>query len=143
MATKKWKMSRDPLFRGDRKEYVSRPVPLANPSIVRHVLFLEGPGRDTPYLSTTEEYEIAEHFANNGQVWQTYVKEFRKEGVRHISKSELLRLMKGNGQGKAKWKSAYEVMQARRYVEQWGEHLLDFREVTEVDVVVDKIFCRS
>lgn len=143
MANKKWKMRRNPLYRGDRKENVSIPTPNADHSIVRHILFLEGPGRDTPYLSTTEEYDVAMYFANGGHVWQTYAKKMKEEGVAHISKSELLQLMKGNGKGKAKWPSAFEVMQARRYVEQWGEHLLDFRELTGVESIVEAIFEKS
>jgi hypothetical protein len=71
------------------------------------------------------------------------VKEAKKEGVSHISKTELLNLMKGNGKGKAKWPSAFEVMQARRYVEQWGEHLLDFRQVDSTVEAVKKIFKKS
>jgi hypothetical protein len=51
--------------------------------------------------------------------------------------------MKGNGKGKAKWPNAFEVMQARRYVEQWGEHLLDFRETEETSTAVKKIFSKS
>jgi len=51
--------------------------------------------------------------------------------------------MKGNGKGKAKWPSSFEVMQARRYVEQWGEHLLDFRQIDDTAKVVKKIFKKS
>jgi hypothetical protein len=99
-------------------------------------------GRETPYLSTSEEYNLAENFSN-GAVWQTFVKKAKAESVRHISQSELLSLMKGNGKGKAKWPNAFEVMQARRYVEQWGEHLLDFRETEEPSTAVKKIFSKS
>ena len=59
------------------------------------------------------------------------------------SRTELLSLMKGNGKGKAKWPSAFEVMQARRYVEQWEEHLLDFREVDDPAEATEKIFSKS
>ena len=51
--------------------------------------------------------------------------------------------MKGNGKGKAKWPNAFEVMQARRYVEQWGEHLLDFHGIQEPSAVTKKIFEKS
>ncbi len=51
--------------------------------------------------------------------------------------------MKGNGKGKAKWENAFEVMQARRYVEQWNEHLLDFRETANPEVTTKKIFKKS
>lgn len=58
MTSKKtWKMSKDPLFRGDAKNAVCVPNPGADDSIVRHVMYLEGPGRETPYLSTSEEYQ--------------------------------------------------------------------------------------
>lgn len=141
-AKKKWKMSRDPLFRGDGKDSVSIPNPEADDSIVRHIMFFEGPGRETPYLSTSEEYELAENFSN-GSVWETSVKIAKKESVLHISRAELLSLMKGKGKGKAEWPNAFEVMQARRYVEQWGEHLLDFRKVENPSRVTEKIFSKS
>ena len=141
-ANKKWKMSRDPLFRGDGKGAVSVPNPKADDSIVRHIMFFEGPGRETPYLSTSEEYDIAEKFSS-GAVWETFVKIAKRESVLHISRTELLSLMKGKGKGKAEWPSAFEVMQARRYVEQWGEHLLDFRTVEDPSDVTRKIFSKS
>ncbi|MCI5220434.1 MAG: hypothetical protein D3914_14880 [Candidatus Electrothrix sp. LOE2] len=141
-AKKKWKMSKYPLFRGDSRDAVCIPNPAADDSIVRHVMYFEGPGRKTPYLSTSEEDELAENFSN-GAVWQTFVKTAKAASVGHISQSELLSLMKGNGKGKAKWPSAFEVMQARRYVEQWGEHLLDFRETKEPSAAVYKIFSKS
>jgi len=143
MTTKNWKPSKDPLFRGDRKSGINVPKPNADDSIVRHILFLEGPGRETPYLSTTEEYDVAEYFAQSGTVWKTFVNDAKKEGVSHISRAELLSLMKGNGKGNAKWSSAFEVMQARRYVEQWGEHLPDFRQVVNPIETVKKIFKKS
>ena len=143
MSPKKmWRMSKDPLFRGDAKNAVRIPNPDADDSIVRHVMYLEGPGRETPYLSTSEEYELAETFSN-GIVWKTFVTVARKESVGHISRTELLSLMKGNGKGKAKWPNAFEVMQARRYVEQWGEHLLDFRNVDSPAEAIKKIFSKS
>ncbi len=139
---KKWKMSKDPLFRGDSRNQVSVPNPHADDSIVRHIMYFEGPGRETPYLSTSEEYELAENFSN-GAVWETRVKLARQESVGHISRTDLLSLMKGNGKGKAKWPNAFEVMLARRYVEQWGEHLLDFREIENPTEVTKKIFSKS
>lgn len=139
VAKKKWKASKDPLYRGDEKRSVCVPSPDANDSIVRHVMYFEGPGRETPYLSTTEEFELAEYFSN-GAVWQTYVKIAKAESVGHIARTELLSLMKGNGKGKAKWPNAFEVMQARRYVEQWGEHLLDFRGIKDPSSIVKEIF---
>lgn len=137
---KKWKPSKNPLLRGDSKTGVRVPAPTADDSIIRHVLYLEGPGRETPYLSTSESPEAAMFFAQGGMVWSTFVKKANDNGVRHISNSELLSQMKGNGKGKAKWDDAFEVMQARRYVEQWSEHLLDFREISEPEETVAKIF---
>lgn len=143
MATnKKWKMSKHPLYRGDGRQSVCVPNPDADESIVRHIMYFEGAGRETPYLSTSEEFDLAEHFSN-GAVWQTLVRTAKAESVGHISRTELLALMKGNGKGKAKWPNAFEVMQARRYVEQWGEHLLDFREIENPSFIVNKIFEKS
>lgn len=140
MAAKKWKQSRDSLFRGDHAETINVPSPTADASVVRHVMFLEGPGRETPYLSTTERREIADRFAKAGAVWETTVAVAKASGVNHISNSELLGLMKGNGKGSAKWPSAFEVMQARRYAEEHSEHLLDFRSVPKPQNVVPEIF---
>jgi hypothetical protein len=105
--------------------------------------FLEGPGRKTPYVSTSEQYDLAENFAKAGAVWKVYVQNAQPKGVNHINKFDLLAVMKGNGKGKAKWPEPYEVMQARRYVEQWGEHLLDFRGIGEPASVFREIFDRS
>jgi len=110
--------------------------------MVRHVMYFEGPGRETPYLSTTELRDVAERFAQQGGVWSTSVPNASASGVTHISNSDLLGLMKGNGKGAAKWSDAYEVMQARRYVEEHGEHLLDFRKVDDPTTVVSKIFSK-
>ncbi|MFA7242354.1 MAG: hypothetical protein WC091_19755 [Sulfuricellaceae bacterium] len=142
ISKKKWKVSKDPLFRGDAKDAVNVPNPKADGSIVRHVMYFEGPGRETPYLSVSEEYDLAEKFSN-GAVWQTLVKTVKAESVGYISQSELLSLMKGNGKGMAKWPNPFEVMQARRYVEQWGEHLLDFRETKDPISTTKKIFSKS
>ncbi len=125
---RRWKASRDPLFRGDSKEAVSLPVPLADPSIVRHVLYLGGAGRETPYLSATESETIAERFVGtDGRVWKTIVARIKASGIQHISRAELLRLLRGRGKGAARWNRPYEVMRARKYVEEHLEHLLDFR----------------
>ena len=117
MTQQKWKASKDPLFRGDTAAGVRPPVPAADDSLVRHILYLEGPGRETPYLSTTESLDTARRFAGSGAVWETSVSATRAHSVAHIANSELLAALKGNGKGKAKWSDAYEVMQARRYVE--------------------------
>jgi hypothetical protein len=70
---------------------------------------------------------LAERFAGStGKVYETLVPDAVSAGVEHISHVELLKLLKGTGHGQAKWRSAFEVMQARRYVEQSVEHLLGF-----------------
>ncbi|WP_149574806.1 hypothetical protein [Xanthobacter oligotrophicus] len=109
-------------------------------------MFLEGPGRETPYLSTTERREVAGRFAKAGSVWETSVALTKNTSIKHISNSELLGLMKGNGKGAAKWLDAFEVMQARRYAEEHSEHILDFRAVADpkvAAVVVKAIFKKS
>ncbi|NOY92643.1 MAG: hypothetical protein GXP55_15755 [Deltaproteobacteria bacterium] len=63
------------------------------------------------------------------------MKEAKKQGVVHWSRKELLGLLKGPGKGKASWPSVYEVMQARKRVEQHSEHLLDFEQLDVEDVV--------
>jgi hypothetical protein len=140
LARRKWKSSKHALLRGDAKTGVQVPAPMADDSLVRHILFLEGPGRATPYLSATEHAEVAEHFSKGGAIWQTFVAKANAVGVRHISNSELLAALKGNGKGKAQWNDPFEVMQARRYAEQWTEHLLDFRKTREPEQLVVKIF---
>lgn len=142
MATKKWNQAKDPLYRGDSKSSVDIPTPTANDSVVRHVMYFEGPGRETPYLSTTDRREVAEYFSQKGAVWKTTVPIANASGVGHISNLELLDLMKGNGKGKAKWADASEVMTARKYVEEHSEHLLDFRAVTDPNAAIKKIFTK-
>lgn len=144
-AAKSWKAA-DPLFRGDRADGVGTPVPGANASIVRHILFLEGAGRETPYLSTTESTAVAERFAgNDGKVWETRAGHATTNGVGHLSRTELVDLLVGKGKGRAKWRSAFEVMQARRYVEQHLEHLLDFAKqqhlsIDDLRALVTRVF---
>lgn len=124
----KWRQRRDPLWRGDSDAGTTRPSPRSDSSIVRHILYLDGAGRETPYHSTSEAREVASHFAGNlgGRVYKTTVETAQAAGVGHISKIELVGILQGTGQGVAKWSSAYEVMTARRYVEQWSEHLLNY-----------------
>jgi hypothetical protein len=138
---RKWSASKNPLYRGDQANGVCVPNPGADKSIVRHILYLEGPGRETPYLSNTELLEIAERFAgSDGKIWQAFVADAKAFGVTHLSKSELISLLKGPGKGNAKWSSAFEVMRARQYVEQWSEHLLDFSQVEEPGVIIAKLY---
>ncbi len=137
----KWKPSKDPLFRGDKKDRVCEPHVNADRSLVRHILYLEGPGRETPYLSCTEVEDVAEIFAGKeGAVWVTMLKKAQFLGIAHISKTELLTLLKGKGKGRAAWNSSFEVMQARRYVEQWSEHLLDFSELSDSGSRGEEVF---
>lgn len=138
-----WRKKMDPLYRGDASHSVQTPVPKANPSIVRHILYLGGYGRDTPYVSTTERVEIATFFAARGSVWKTTAPLAEEQGVAHIDNKQLLALLKGRGKGKAKWPNAYEVLQAKRYVEQHFEHLLDFVRVNDAVGITTKIFSRA
>jgi hypothetical protein len=147
--TRKWRQKSDPLFRGDHADAVGLPSPSADDSIVRHILYLEGAGRETPYLSTTELHEIAEHIGRRtGRVWKTMLRRFQDEGLTHISRIELLNLLKGRGMGRATWGSALEVAQARRYAEQWYEHLIDFSPLAPIEFpqlreVVDHCFDKA
>jgi hypothetical protein len=144
----KWRKKKDPLYRGDGDAGVSVPVPDADSAIVRHILYLGGYGRETPYSSTTEVPEIAQRFAKRGRVWKTTVAAASSAGVSHVARIELLELLKGTGKGKAAWGNAYEVLQARRYVEQHAEHLLDFSPLDgspkdDIEVVVSRIFDKA
>lgn len=122
-----WRQKKDPLWRGDGGDGLQPVDPAADQSLVRHILYLGGQGRATPYHSTTEERVSAEHFAGtHGRVYSTTIPRAQAENIGHVSRIELLRLLKGKGQGAAKWHSALEVMQARKYVEQWCEHILSY-----------------
>ena len=124
-----WKPA-DPLFRGDSSSGVETPSPKGPNNITRHIMYFEGAGRETPYLSTTEDIDTARFFAHSdGKVWRTAVATARPHRVTHIPKKELLGLLKGKGKGKAAGHSAIVVAQARRYVEEWAEHLLDFTAI--------------
>ena len=126
----KWKRTKDPLYRGDVVGGVALPDPSADPSLVRHILYLDGYGRQTPYLSTTEARATAERFARPAAsrcVYATSVPDWDRADVQHISRKELLQLLRPPGKGEAKWPSAFEIMQARRRVEEHAEHLASFR----------------
>ena len=93
-------------------------------------MYFGGFGRRTPYHSTSEDENAARHFASDaGRVYRTLATLAESHGVKHIGRLELLKLLRAKGFGAAKWSSALEVMQARKYVEQWSEHLLDFADV--------------
>jgi len=140
-----WRRKTDPLYRGDAVDAVFIPVPDADASIVRHILYLDGYGRETPYLSTTERIEVAAIFGARGGIWKTMAPFADEHGVGHIDNKQLLTLLKGKGKGKAKWPNAYEVLQAKRYAEQHFEHLFDFSSVDAAEVagVVVKVFSKA
>lgn len=131
VMTKKWK-PKDPLHRGDDAHGVMPPTHRADRSLVRHILFLEGHGRETPYLSCTESTDIAAYFAGkSGKTYQTLVAGWNTSGVKHRSRTELLSLLKGKGHGDAAWPSALEVKRASQYVEEHLEHLADFTDLPD------------
>ncbi|WP_295434733.1 hypothetical protein [uncultured Thiodictyon sp.] len=133
---KKWKLTTDPLYRGDSVTGVASPTHGASPSLVRHILYLEGHGRETPYLSCTESDNIAVIFAGkNGKIYQTSLSTWKPNGVSHRSRKELLALLKGKGHGQAAWSSAFEVMRANQYVEEHLEHLADFTDLPDQSAV--------
>jgi hypothetical protein len=139
----------DHLCRGDESEAVSVPNPGADASLVRHILYLDGRGRLTPYLSSSEDFESARNFAGaSGRVWFTKVIRIEGEGLRYISNQELLGLLRGKGKGDASWTKASEVQQARAFAEFWGEHLADFRALAQhtpesVKAVVHRVFTKE
>ncbi|NUP99531.1 MAG: hypothetical protein HUU35_06720 [Armatimonadetes bacterium] len=146
MATPSWKASRDPLYRGDAGSQVQLPAPAADPSLVRHILYLGGRGRLSPYLSLSESREVAQRFAGReGRIYRSRVPRWPALAVAHRSRSDLVQLLRGQGKGEAAWPSAFEVMQARRYVEENAEHLADFRALADAAEptlrgVVDQVF---
>jgi hypothetical protein len=120
----------DPLYRGDSKTGVGHPDPTAPLGIVEHVLYHGEIGRSTPFSSVSESKETAEHFAGRtGRIWRVARKAAVAQGAIHIPRSDLVQLLRGYGKGKAKWDDAFEVAQARAYVERWSEHLFDWAEV--------------
>lgn len=125
-----WRAS-DPLYRGDSGGAISVPEPKAKTSIVAHILFIGGRGRETPFTSATESEDVAEHFGggSNG-VWQTDRAAAIAQGAAHIPRTQLLANLRGFGRGRAKWHDAWEIAMAATYVEMWSEHLLDWKAVT-------------
>mgnify|MGYP000205040389 CR=1 FL=1 len=123
-----WKESEDLLFRGDSVEIPDPPKPNADDSLVRHILQVDGPGQQTPFLSTTESEVTARYFAlPKGFVLSTTVPVLREAELGYIGKKELLQLLVSRGKGDAKWHSAAEVKRAAQLVEQHAEHLADAR----------------
>jgi hypothetical protein len=132
------------LFRGDASDAVAVPTPEARLSIVEHVLLLGSYGRATPFTSTTEFLDHAEHFAKDGAVWQTLVAAATAAGGKHWSRKTLLENLRGFGKGKAKWTNKYEVAQAALNVTRWSEHLLDWSNVSpkSIDSVIKAVFSK-
>ncbi len=128
-----WRTS-DPLFRGDSADAPSTPDPISKLSIVAHILYLGSYGRATPYTSTTESVDYAEHFAGDGAVWETLVSTAAERGAKHWPRKTLLENLRGFGRGKAKWTDKWEVAQAALNVARWSEHLLDWSGSDEADM---------
>lgn len=127
-----WRHRRDPLYRGDHRGGVSLPTPTADKSLVRHILYLEGLGRETPYVSTTESRDTAAHFAGtNGQIYTTTAHREEVEFT-YLPRKTLLKMLRGRGQGLAAWSDPFEVTRARQYVEQHAEHLFSFSSCEHV-----------
>jgi len=131
----------DRLFRGDSVAGVSVPNPGANTSLVAHILYLGGFGRLTCYTSTTDSRSVAGHFAGRqGRIWATDPGTATGCGAKHIPLAELRSLLRGFGKGKAKWNDPWEVAQARAYVEQWREHILDWKGATNIEAALLRCF---
>jgi hypothetical protein len=117
----------DPLFRGDGSDAVSVPAPVAEPSLIRHILYLGGLGRESPYLSTSGDRTLADKFATRGgRVWKTSGALAEQLGAKHISQSDLQATLKSSKTGRASWSNARQRLLARKYVELHAEHLIDF-----------------
>lgn len=126
MAARRWK-SNDDLYRGDQAGGVCVPNPSADKSIIRHILYLEGKGRETPYLSATEDRKTAETFAApSGQVYSSQVSAWPGFKIGHFSRDMLMQMLRGTGKGRASSGKASLVLTARNYVERHKEHLADF-----------------
>lgn len=124
------------LFRGDSETGVATPTPSSKTTIVEHILYLGGYGRETPFTSTTESEDAAGHFAGpSGAVWTTEASHAIAAGAKHWSKSTLVGNLRGFGKGRAKWTNRWEVAQAQQYVKRWSEHLLEWSEQSSPDVV--------
>lgn len=120
---------------------VALPDPRSRRPLVSHLLFLDGQGRATPFTSTTELRKVAAVFAKpSGKVWQTSAQVAQAAGATHITRKDLLHLLKGRGKGRARWNDPIEVAQARAYVQRWSEHLLDWTDHPDVAAGVSAAF---
>lgn len=137
----------DPLFRGDGSDAVSVPNPAADPSLIRHILYIGGYGRESPYLSTSSEESSAARFAAGGRIWKTSGEFAERLGAKHVSQSDLQTILKSSTKGRAHWNNAWQRLQASKYVELHAEHLIDFipfkKAGTSVKSVVHKMFARA
>jgi hypothetical protein len=115
------------LFRGDASEAVSVPNPAADPSLVRHILYLGGYGRESPYLSTSSEETSAAKFARGGgRIWKTSGQRAERLGAKHLSQDALLAILKSSTTGRASRRNTRQRLEARKLVELHAEHLIDF-----------------
>jgi hypothetical protein len=63
----------------------------------------------------------------------------------HIDRKQLLQNLRGRGKGDASWSNPLEIKQARRFVELWSKHLIDFRPAktqpeADLESCVDNMF---
>ena len=140
----KWKLGHDQLYRGDMDPGPTPATFGSNPSIIRHILYLEGLGRETPYLSTSEFQASAQYFADGGgRVYTTNPMTWIGQNVSHIPRTMLNQLLTGKGKGRASWDRASDVRRARELVELHFEHLADFWTITsqaDIDAATLVIF---
>ncbi|WP_139351673.1 hypothetical protein [Rhodanobacter sp. C06] len=130
-SPKSWKLGQDSLYRGDMDPGPTPPTFGADKSIIRHILYLEGLGRETPYLSTSELQSTAQYFSRNGgRIYVTNPSMWPSYNVAHIPRTMLNQLLTGKGKGNASWSRASDVRRARELVELHSEHLSDFAKFT-------------
>lgn len=113
--------------------------------MIRHILYLGGYGRESPYLSTSGDESLAGRFASGGgRVWKTSGELAERLGAKYLSQSELQTILKSSTKGRASWSNARQRLLARKYVELHAEHLIDFlpfkQTPTTVKGVVLKVF---
>jgi hypothetical protein len=136
-------VDREPqVYRGNSDDVAGRPEPSADSNLVRHVLYLGGPGRSSPYLSLTADRATAVDF---GTLWESSVAALNSAGARHLPTEALITALKRN-QGRSKWPSARDRQRALKYVEQHGEELADYRSFSDARsalAAVNVAFVRS
>ena len=130
LSLAEWRRSgigRQTLCRGDAADEVRLPDPAAAEDIVGHILCFHG--RHTPYLSTSETYEQAQHFAGGGRVWQTTATSAESRDVKHLSRTEILGILNRKSQ---RFSNNHERLKAMDLVRRHAEHLLNFRSVSKL-----------